>query len=92
MRRFVDSHAGDVQLMASHLEAGDRNTARRLAHTLKGSGATLGVEGLAASAARLEAILRAEDDQVSTAESIRTEMDAIAHAFELLATAMAGPA
>ncbi len=92
MRRFVDSHAGDVQLMASHLDAGERSSARRLAHTLKGSGATLGADGLAASAARLEAILRAEDDQVSTAASIRTEMDAIAHEFELLATAMAGPA
>ena len=59
---------------------------------LTGSGATLGVEGLATSAARLEAILRAEDDQVSTAASIRTEMDAITHEFELLATAMTGPA
>ena len=81
MHRFVETHAGDMPLMASQLATGDREAARRLAHALKGSGATLGAEGLAASAARLEVMLR--DGSAPPAEqAMRAEMDAIARAFQ----------
>ncbi len=91
LNRFIDSHTDDVQLMETRLEAGDRDAARRLAHTLKGTSATLGAEGLAASAARLEAILRNEFEPTAV-EAMRAEMAAITQDFESLAIALRGNA
>ncbi len=39
---FLAGHAGDATALVQALEAGDRDTAHRLAHTLKGLAATLG--------------------------------------------------
>jgi two-component system sensor histidine kinase/response regulator len=42
LHRFVESHVDDMMQLDASLAAGDHATARRLAHTLKGTGATLG--------------------------------------------------
>jgi signal transduction histidine kinase len=44
--------------LADCLATGDMETAQRLAHTLKGTGSTLGADTLARAAARLQALLR----------------------------------
>ena len=89
LRRFVETHADDVRKMASLLQAGDRNAARRLAHTLKGTSATLGAEGLAAMAARLEAMLKNESEPLAE-ETMRAEIEATTREFESLAAALRG--
>jgi len=91
LRRFLDSHAGDATLMVSHLAAGENDAARRLAHTLKGSSATLGADGLAGAAARLNAILRAAPEPAADEDAMRAELDAITREFAALAAAMQPP-
>ena len=44
LRQFVAQHAHDMERLQVSLAAGDHETARRIAHSLKGAGATLGVE------------------------------------------------
>ena len=58
LSRFVEAHAGDMAQLAQSLAQGDQVTAVRIAHTLKGTGATLGCDHLSAEAAKLETILR----------------------------------
>ena len=77
--------------METRLEAGDRDAARRLAHTLKGSSATLGAESLAASAARLDAMLRNESEPPAE-DALAAELSAITREFDVLAAALRGEA
>jgi two-component system sensor histidine kinase/response regulator len=58
LRQFAASHGDDAAQLSALIESGERETATRLAHTLKGAGATLGAQRLAAAAATLEAALR----------------------------------
>jgi PAS domain S-box-containing protein len=84
LRIFIDSHAGDMSLVASSLAAGDRTAALRLAHTLKGTAATLAADRLSELAKRLEAALR-EDGE------IRHHMEAVSVEMAALAAALAAP-
>ncbi len=58
LRKFVQGQAEAVAQTAQQLARGDREAATRLAHTLKGTAATIGAEGLAAQAATLELALQ----------------------------------
>ena len=75
--RFAALHADDMARLEASLAADDRATALRLAHTLKGTGATLGLDHLSALAAALEGRLRAAGDRGLSGDDIRTELDAI---------------
>ena len=55
LRLFAEGGYG-VQLQAA-IEAGDANTLRRTAHTIKGSAATIGASALSEAAAELEALI-----------------------------------
>ncbi len=71
LRRFAESQSrapGEVELA---LEAGDWSTAERLAHTLKGVSASLGLGALGESAARLEAGLKGRAERAALNESLR---------------------
>jgi PAS domain S-box-containing protein len=57
--RFVAAHGGDMDLIGT-VAATDRAEATRLAHSLKGAAATLGIDGLAEIAKRVEFGLRGE--------------------------------
>ena len=57
--RFLQTEANAAQRIADALAGGDRETANRAAHTLKGLSASLGANQLAIRAAALEAALRA---------------------------------
>jgi len=88
LSRFVDAHAEDVKLLAASLARGDVAEARLLAHSLKGSGATLGADRLAASAALLEDILRSRQNVVSGEDDMRGAMDAVELELNVLAAAL----
>jgi two-component system sensor histidine kinase/response regulator len=58
LRKFVATHADIAQQIRDELSGGDRGTAERLAHTLRGLAANLGAEPLQLAAAALETCLR----------------------------------
>ncbi len=58
LRKFALSHSDDMSLLRTRREAGDHVSARRIAHTLKGTAATLGATRLQDMAAGLEAAIR----------------------------------
>jgi PAS domain S-box-containing protein len=91
LRIFVDSHAGDMSLVESSLTAGDRTAALRLAHTLKGTAATLAADRLSELAKRLEAALRESSDAAPGDREIRRHIEAVRLEMAVLASALAAP-
>ncbi len=69
LRRFVDSHLDDARKIVEAVEADDMETARRLAHTLKGVAATLGLEQVRAMAAILEQSIKSAGERSAIAAS-----------------------
>jgi two-component system sensor histidine kinase/response regulator len=61
LRRFRDSQAAVPEQIEDACGSGDVALAVRLAHTLRGTAATLGADGLAAIAGELEAALKSGD-------------------------------
>lgn len=88
--RFVETHADDMAKLAAMLDAGDAMSAQRLVHTLKGTGATLGVDRLSALAEGLEQRLRAGERPGAENDVFGREMAAVSD--ELLSLAAALPA
>ena len=92
LQLFVESHAEDMTQLAASLAASDYTTAHRLAHTLKGTGATLGANYLSEKAARLEVLLRADQNAPNEhfrAKEIDLQIEAIRQ--EILAMAAVLP-
>ncbi|MDP3650328.1 MAG: PAS domain S-box protein [Rhodoferax sp.] len=58
LRKFVAGHQSGLAPLAQALAAGDRATAERLAHTLKGVAGNIGASALQADMAQVEAALR----------------------------------
>jgi len=56
---FVEHHPDDIALIRAALADGNREEARRLAHSLKGAAATLGADTLRQAALRLESAFKA---------------------------------
>ncbi len=96
--RFVMAHADDLAQIDAALAQSDPSTAVRIAHTLKGTGATLGADRLAAAAAQLEALLRTlgqtPDDATTQGPSQASRLEAASAALhaEFVALAAAQPA
>ena len=82
LRKFVVQQAGALDKIQESLQAGDRATAARLAHTLKGVAAGLGARALALAAGELERGLKQEGTPASVD-------DAMAHARGLLVALVA---
>ncbi|MHB1359058.1 MAG: PAS domain S-box protein [Rhodocyclaceae bacterium] len=89
--RFVELHAGDMTRMAESLAAGEHDTAQRLAHTIKGTGATLGAVRLGELAGRLEKMLRAKLVAPRDDPAIKAAMAAVNQEFLTLAAALPSP-
>ena len=89
--RFVESHADDMGLLVAALAQADLQSAQRLAHTLKGSAATLGFERLSGLSQglqdRLQALRSATPVQGHSAE-LQADMTAITQALMALAAAL----
>jgi HPt (histidine-containing phosphotransfer) domain-containing protein len=88
IQRFVEAHAGDMTQLSDSLKRADKDNARLLAHTLKGTAATLGAVQLALHAAKLENSLRADQAESLSEQEMRTEMDAITLQLGLIAAAL----
>ena len=86
--RFVAAHADDMARLTESIEAGNVDAARHLAHSLKGSAATLGVERLAAQAGELEAALRNSTVAVQLDASFRARIAAIEDEYLALVAVM----
>ena len=85
LRKFAQSSAGAVEEIQTALTAGDRETAARTAHSLKGSAANLGAAALATAAAEAETALRTgtgvDDALLGLAASLGTTRSAIQSAL-----------
>jgi len=88
LRLFVDAHVDDMARLAATLAAADHVAALRLAHTLKGTAATLGADRLAALAASLERGLQASPNASSDDQDICGAMESIRFELVTLATAL----
>jgi len=95
--RFVDDHAEDMTRLQTGLAQGEQAVAQRLAHTLRGTGATLGADQLAAAALRLENALRAQQvgnpdglDLDAAIAAVGDELASLAAALPALAVPLAG--
>ena len=89
LNRFVDTHAEDMTQLRACLAQGEHAVAQRLAHTLRGTGATLGADHLTAAAVRLENALRAQ--QVGNPNGHDLDAAIAAVGDELVALAAALP-
>jgi two-component system sensor histidine kinase/response regulator len=67
LRRFVAEHGDDMTTLRQQMSRQEREEARRLAHTLKGSAGNLGATGVQHRAAELEAALK-EGRDVATVD------------------------
>ena len=74
--KFAENHLDDFARIRTCLTTGEREEARRLAHSLKGAAATLGAAVVQKSAAALEAAIREEQDGATVGTLIeRTAAD-----------------
>ena len=85
LAKFAESH--DAALIVAALEGGDRTTALRVAHTLKGVSATLGANHLRALAAELEAELTPAD-ALAAGAALKARAQALAVEFATLRDAL----
>lgn len=90
LKAFVSGHAEEVVQLADALASGDLATLKDIAHSLKGSGGTIGAERLAEAATVLDAALRnkaesaeVEANTATTIAELATLIDGIRGALQL---------
>jgi PAS domain S-box-containing protein len=88
MGRFLGSHADDMGQLQASLDAGDHATALRVAHTLKGTAATLAADKLSEMARHLEATLKASKETADYGAELGPQMEAIRIEFQTLSAAL----
>jgi len=86
--RFIALHSGDMQQLTDKLANGDYDKAHRLAHTLKGTAATLGADHLSALAKNLENTLQATPAASLDRADIQASITDIEYEFLALATTL----
>ncbi len=84
LEKFRVEHAGDAQSIERLLAAGDRDDARRIAHTLKGLAGTFGLDSLRVAAAELDAAIKAG------AIDVEARLENCRHVLATVMTALAG--
>jgi PAS domain S-box-containing protein len=89
LRRFEQSHGGDMARLKQCLAEGDRAAAQRIAHTLKGTAAMLSIDGIAAIAVRLDAVLRSAEPMPTDQTQWQADLLAVDEAMRALAQALA---
>jgi two-component system sensor histidine kinase/response regulator len=94
LHRFVEHHADDMARLLQALDADDLELARRLAHTLKGTGGTLGLTRIRSLADELQLALQSMESRshvdalVASIEAERQNLaEAVAALPELAETA-----
>jgi two-component system, sensor histidine kinase and response regulator len=87
LHRFARQHRGDAASLEKFINSGARDAALQVAHTLKGTAATIGAMRLATAATDLEDALRRSDpsaDLLSHLSKVRTSADALWVVIETL--------
>jgi two-component system sensor histidine kinase/response regulator len=84
LRTYAQDRNRDMAHLRESLTAGDRREAQRLAHSLKGSSATLGAVAVQAYAAELEAAIKAG----RSPEECKSSLAAVESTFATLAHAI----
>jgi HPt (histidine-containing phosphotransfer) domain-containing protein len=59
--RFIERSQGDRETLVAALESNDRETLRRVAHSLSGAGGIFGFPGISENAALLEQAIDRDD-------------------------------
>jgi len=80
LRQYAADHADDMTRLRKHMSAGERDEARRLAHTLNGSSGNLGATGVKELAARLETAIKEGRDVAEierVADTLEIELQAL---------------
>jgi signal transduction histidine kinase/HPt (histidine-containing phosphotransfer) domain-containing protein/FixJ family two-component response regulator len=85
---FLDTHAGDMDQLATLRAAGDQEAAVRLAHSLKGAAATLGLDAVADPAHAIETELRAASRTRLNTVDLDEHITAIRQGCEALAAVL----
>jgi len=75
LRRFAESQPTAVDAIRVAMVAKDTSTARRLAHSLKGEAANLGLSALAEVAARAESAIESKQDVPLALEALSHSLD-----------------
>jgi two-component system sensor histidine kinase/response regulator len=87
LHRFVEHHADDMARLLQALDADDLELARRLAHTLKGTGGTLGLTRIRSLADELQLALQSMESRShvdALVASIEAERQKLAEAVAAL--------
>jgi two-component system sensor histidine kinase/response regulator len=79
LRRYAAAHAEDMSRLRQRMTAGERDEARRLAHTLKGSSGNLGATEVQRLAAELEAAINEDRDAAAIDRLSGTVEGALQH-------------
>jgi len=77
LHHFQNDHRHDIAKLKAAWNAGDRELAIRLAHTLKGASATLGASSLSTAAKTLEVEVRNGNDFTSLTVQLQRELEAV---------------
>jgi HPt (histidine-containing phosphotransfer) domain-containing protein len=88
LKSFVETHTNDMDRLADSITSGDQKTAIRLAHSLKGAAATLGIVHLADIARHLEMLQRAGLDATVDNDEVHADMESVRHEILNIATAL----
>ncbi|HTZ46124.1 MAG TPA: response regulator [Verrucomicrobiae bacterium] len=91
LQRFAESQSHAVGDIRAALAASDSSTAQRLAHSLKGASANLGVNGLAEAAAACEAAIAANQPSDAALESLSHILDATVSAIRAALPVVVAP-
>lgn len=89
---FLDTHRDDLSCLDRHLATGERETARRIAHSLKGAASAVGAFDLMSLAAEAEHALRDGLPEASVQDRLQALGTALARLCGQLAIALAAPA
>ena len=88
LRKFVSSQADALERIRASLQAGDRATAERHAHTLKGVAGSLGASSLQQAAATVEQGLREGAEEPALQQALQTLQALLAPLVSALQTAL----
>ena len=88
LNQFIESHGDDPAKLAKYLDRDDHESAGRLAHTLRGTSSTLGIDSVANAARRIENVLRSKIDAKTLSEQAHVEVQALGTSVAMLAAAM----
>jgi two-component system sensor histidine kinase/response regulator len=77
LRKFAEQQSGSVAAMRAALSLGDAATAERAAHSLKGSAATLGANGLSEAAGKAETVIKSGQNADKAVELLSLALDRV---------------